>query len=502
MTNHWLLNILGDVDADLVEEAGQPLTVRKRSPLRWTAAVAAVLVMAVCLGALFGHRSETPPVSDPDTSVSDTSQEDTTTEDTTTTTQTTTTTTAQNLPSRVFAMAIPSYPALSAPDDYWQKWEEEQQKRERLEQNADGMTAFYADTMAALLKDGDGKNRVYSPLTLYMALGVLAETAAGDSRQQILNLLGQENLAALRDKTNALWEGLYRDDELVTCRFGNSLWLRQDDKATYRQDTLDALAQQYYAAAYRGEMGSEEYNSVLRDWLNDHTGGLLSQQVESVKLNPNTALALVSTLHFRGIWMDEFEEFRDVVFHGYDGDTIHSMMYRELSDSYFWGDHFLCARVTMKEMPSMYVFLPNEGESVESLLDDPQVLAVIQDDDYANKEDAWVRLTMPRFDITSDLDLKESLSRLGVTDVFDAEKADFSGILAEQGGEVTLDRVRHATRVAVDEKGVTAAAFVEMEYGMGGGPDANIDFVVDRPFLFIITGADTLLFAGVVENLQ
>ncbi len=497
MMNYWLLSVLGDVDADLVEEAAEKPSLSKKSPIRWTAAVAAVLVLAVCLSVMFGHRPDTPPVSNPDTSVSDTSQEDTSTEDTTTTT-----TTAQNLPSRVFAMAIPSYPALAVPDfgtdEYWEMREAEKQKRERLEQNVDGMTAFYADTMAALLRDGT-ENRVFSPLNLYVALSMLAETAGGDSRQQILDLLGQKDIAALREKTNALWEGLYRDDDLVTCRFGNSLWLRDDDQAVYNEDTLTNLAQQYYAAAYRGEMGSEDYNGVLRDWINDHTGGLLSQQAENVKLNPATALALVSTLYFRGGWIDEFEEIREGVFHAADGDVNCSMMYREMHGWHCWGDRFTGTSIHMKDGPGLYIFLPNEGESVESLLSDPQVMAVVQDDGPVNGEGTNVRMTVPRFDITTDLDLKESLSRLGVTDVFDAEKADFSGILDGQSGAVVLDDIRHATRVTVDEKGVTAGAFVEMDYGLGGY-DGWIDFVVDRPFLFTIEMDGTILFAGIIEN--
>ena len=500
MMDLWLMNAIGDVDADLVERAALPPTVRAHRTVKWTAAVAAMLVLAVSVGVLFGNSGSKPPVT-PDASVSDVSQ---TTDDTTITTEKTTTTTAQKLPSRVFAMATPSYPALASPDfgtdEYWEMRETEKQKRERLEQNVDGMSAFYAGTMTALLRDGT-ENRVFSPLNLYLALSVLAETTAGDSRQQILDLLGQEDVTALRDKTNALWEGLYRDDELVTCRFGNSLWLRNDNQAVYNEDILATLAQQYYAAAYRGEMGSDDYNGVLRDWINDHTGGLLSQQVENVKLNPNTALALVSTLYFRGGWIDEFEEIREGIFHAADGDVTCSMMYREMHGWHFWGDRFTGTSIGMKDGPSMYIFLPNECESVESLLGDPQVMAVIQGDGPINEEGTNVRMTVPRFDIATDLDLKESLSRLGVTDVFDAEKADFSGILAEQDGAVTLDRIRHATRVTVDEKGVTAGAFVEMDYGLGGY-DGWIDFVVDRPFLFTIQMDGTLLFAGIVETPQ
>ena len=513
MMDLWLMNAIGDVDADLVERAALPPPVRAHRTVNWTAAVAAVLVLAVSVGVLFGNSGSKPPVT-PDVSVSDVSQttEDTTTtttEKTTTTTEKTTTTTAQKLPSRVFAMATPDYSYLAEnrrpdydSDEYYEWWMEQKQKEKPLETEAKNMTSFYADTMAALLRDGK-ENRVFSPLNLYVALSMLAETAGGDSRQQILDLLGQKDLTALRQKNKAIWEGVCRDDDLMVCLLGNSLWLAQDDRAEYNQDTLATLAQQYYAAAYRGDMGSEDYNGVLRGWINDHTGGLLSQQSESVKLDSATALALVSTLYFRGEWIDEFkeEDNREGVFHAATGDVTCTMMYQKKASYVYTGDRFTATSINMKDGAGMYIFLPNEGESVASLASDPQVLTILESRaTYEDRESVNVYLTLPKFDVVSDMDLSDRLAQMGITDVFNAEKADFSGIFAKQSDAVKLDRVRQAARVTVDEKGVTAASFTWMEYGMGG-PIEDVEFTVDRPFMFAVIGpSNTILFAGIIEN--
>ena len=55
-------------------------------------------------------------------------------------------------------------------------------------------------------------------------------------------------------------------------------------------------------------------------------------------------------------------------------------------------------------------------------------------------------------------------------------------------------------RVAVDEEGVTAAAYTVMAMsGSGMPPEDEMDFTVDRPFLFAITSDDGLpLFVGSV----
>ena len=73
--------------------------------------------------------------------------------------------------------------------------------------------------------------------------------------------------------------------------------------------------------------------------------------------------------------------------------------------------------------------------------------------------------------------------------------ADLDGIF--------LSQAEHAVRVAIDEKGCTAAAYTVMAMSGGGSqpPDNVIDFVLNRPFLFVITDAAGLpLFTGIVRQ--
>ena len=58
--------------------------------------------------------------------------------------------------------------------------------------------------------------------------------------------------------------------------------------------------------------------------------------------------------------------------------------------------------------------------------------------------------------------------------------------------------------VEVDENGVTGAAYTELMMTEGAMlPDKEIDFVLDRPFMFVVTGADgAVLFSGIVRNID
>ena len=68
--------------------------------------------------------------------------------------------------------------------------------------------------------------------------------------------------------------------------------------------------------------------------------------------------------------------------------------------------------------------------------------------------------------------------------------------------DIYLSAAQHAARVKIDEEGCTAAAYtVMMAAGTAMPPDDEVDFVLDRPFIFAITGADGLpMFVGIVNN--
>lgn len=394
--------------------------------------------------------------------------------------------------------------AFSKAYDAWMASRRAQQ--DQLDGYADGLNGFFAATMQQFLSGADTENRVYSPLNVYLALSMLAEITDGNTRQQILDLLGETQIESLRERVTALWNANYCKDGAVTSVLANSLWL--NETVDIKQSTLNRLAKTYYASSYRGEMGSVEFTKALQDWLNEQTGGLLQEQASDIKLDRRTILALASTIYFQAKWSEKFSESATEVgtFHAASGDLTCDFMHQSNSKNYFWGDGFSAVAQELDASGSMWLVLPDEGVSVDDLLSDSAVMELVSTGDrldggWANQKFLTVNLAIPKFDVVSDADLKDGLKALGVTDVFDDAASDFSPLTPDVDG-IGLDSVRHAARVMVDEEGCTAAAYtVMLRYGTGMPPDEEVDFVLDRPFLFVITGADGLpLFAGVVNQ--
>ena len=389
-------------------------------------------------------------------------------------------------------------------DKVYTAWREDKMaRRSQYEGYREGLDGFFAASIQEYLSDTEGANRAYSPLNVFMALAMLAEITDGESRGQILELLGKNDIESLRQQAKAIWNANYSDDGALTSVMASSVWLNED--VSFVQETMDSLAENYYASSYRGTMGSPEFNRALQDWLNEQTGGLLEEQAANVEMDPETILALATTVYFRAKWSSEFN--KNATESGQfnlssDEQITCDFMHKSGSRNYYWGDKFSSVSLGFEGGGSMKFVLPDEGVSVDELLADDEAM------DYMLSREGWenskyliVNMSVPKFDVVSDIDLSTGLKNMGVTDVFDANVSDFTPMTADMDG-VFVSSAQHAARVTIDEEGCTAAAYtVMMAAGSAMPPEEEVDFVLDRPFIFVLTSMDGLpLFTGVVNN--
>ncbi len=225
-----------------------------------------------------------------------------------------------------------------------------------------------------------------------------------------------------------------------------------------------------------------------------------------MKLDSQTVLSLATTVYFKARWYDEFskEATSPQTFHAPGGDVETDFMHSWGDQSYFWGEKFSAVAERFVQGGAMWFLLPNEGVSPEELLTDGEAMDFLfSTDNRENNVLLRVNKSIPKFDVVSQLDLNEGLNALGVTDVFDPEKSDFTPMTTDVDDPVVLSEVSHAARVVIDEEGCTAAAFTLMQlFALGVTEDVDeVDFVLDRPFLFCITNDSGLpLFMGIVNN--
>ncbi len=409
----------------------------------------------------------------------------------------------------VVEAAYPVFPAEPVYEDYidengegdWDAYFAAQEAyREGLqamgkgERPDDGAVRRFADQTAAEIFTGR-ENTVYSPISLYVALGMLTELTDGETRQQVLDLLGAADTETLRQQINRLWISVYQDGDAV-CRLANAAFARED--ADVKQ-AVDALAEWYFASSYRVPMGTEEADEAIASWLNQQTGGLLSEETGNIHTERENLLRLYNTIYYKAGWLDAFESGQTGTdtFTAADGSKQQTdFMHQTDEGTYRKGEGYTAAPKSLKYGRMVFV-LPEEGVTPESLLQRPGFLSELTGD-YNRARVNW---SVPKFDVKSSVDLVDALNALGVADAFEADKADFTPLT---DNIAYVSSVMQAARVKIDEEGVEAAAYTEIVVNDEAAPEPSpvVEMNLNRPFAFVIfDGNDVPLFVGTVQTM-
>ena len=389
-------------------------------------------------------------------------------------------------------------------DAHWDWWDSYRELTAKSAELQSGMDAYYQNLMKQMLVSED-ENTVCSPINLYIAFAMLAETSDGNTRQQILDMLGAQDMDTLRENVSSLWESNYADTpalkSVLAIRCGSIVRNHTMTQrcSGWRSSTMHRHSEE--------RQDQKKWIRHCRPRTDNNTGGLLKEYTKDMAIAPDTVFELVSTIYYKAMWRENFWEVNTEkeTFHGTAGDTDVDMMKKTERMDVYQGEQFTAIGLSLQDSGSMYFLLPDENADVSELVSSPDLMKVIRRDESSdNWYSPMVNLSVPKFKVSEKTDLIETVRALGVTDALDADLADFSPLTENRNG-LYLSKADHAAMLEIDENGVTGAAYTELGVSETAAeiPDDEIDFVLDRPFLFLVTGQDgSLLFSGVVRNID
>lgn len=385
----------------------------------------------------------------------------------------------------------------------WDKWEAEQEvRKETTAQAISRLRSFFSEGNSQFLQTEKNENKIWSPVNAYIGLSMMAEITEGETKQQVLDMFGVQDTDELRKQVSAVWESVYQDNSNEICVLANSLWLEKG--LQYNQETMDVLGYHYYASVYQGDLGSNQINRDIAAWINNNTGKFLEDSTKNIQLDEETIMALYSTLYFQARWQNEFSEKNnsDGVFYMPEGESQAVYMNKKESMmDYYWGENFSAVNMYLKNGCDMWFILPDEGMTVEDVLDNGTYMDMLLSNKWENSKFMKVNLSVPKFDVSSTMDLADGLENMGITNVFNQKFGEYTNLTSDS--PIWLTGANQSVRVQIDEEGVKAATYIEIPgAGSPAPPDEVVDFILNRPFLFVITNENIPLFVGCVNNPQ
>lgn len=362
-------------------------------------------------------------------------------------------------------------------------------------------------------------NLAVSPTSVTTLLGMLRLGARGDSARLLDEVLTSEGERdEIHSSLAGLLDHLAQGDDGIQWQTANRMWL--DEQFTARPEFRQVLAEHYGADLVTARFSRPgAVRNAANDWVRRATQGTIQEIVPAGWLVGETRFVLANATRLAAPWQYPFapRQTRSAPFHTASGRerTVPMMTITQML-RYAHPDG-----VQLVELPyrgqelAMVLAVPDERDGLPQI-ERQLTVELLQQWTAALHEPAegepaagfgpgrgnWaqVTLSLPRFKVATDRDLRPALTGMGLGALFQFGEADLSGIANGALG-FYVQGVRQAVRLEVDEYGTKLAAATAAKGGFGGAP-RNVTVTADRRFLYFIrdgrTGA-VLVLGRMVE---
>ena len=336
------------------------------------------------------------------------------------------------------------------------------------------------------------KSKILSPLSITFALGMLNNSAEGQTLQEINQTLGFGEAGA--DAINAFCQKMLKEsntlDEKTKALIANTIFVNEGCGYRLQEGFVDKVNTYYDAQPQNRDFYDGETMDVINQWASDHTMGMIPKVLNEKTFKPYSISYLLNALYFKGIWSSPFrkENTQDEPFGG--GDDV-PMMHQEKSVRYAENDFYQAVRLPYGNGAyRMDIFLPREDKTVG------EVLESLNGSNWQPKyEYRSVDLKLPRFETDTNQGLIEIMSDLGMPSAFSVFNAEFPYFC---NVPIFISQMFQVAKIKLDEEGTEAAAVTVIGEATSGMPPVPKPFHANRPFLYIISEQSTgaIFFIG------
>jgi serpin B len=346
------------------------------------------------------------------------------------------------------------------------------------------LTSFALQTSIDLWDGLDG-NQVYSPLSLYLTLGMILEASNGNTYEEIAAFMGIDSRDQLRLLVQLYYQHFYHD-QMMNNQLLSRLRLHQgmfiQDGFPIEENFLQTLAQYYYA-----EMFSTDFSPLglqgIADWINERTFDFLTITPEDLGVSAETMMALYQTYYLKANWKKPFDPtlHYEAPFNDQRLNMTRDQLYMRKAMSQiplFEHEAFTLVGDYAYGDQTVYYLIPQGDQSLQD------TWATYQDTIMAfthqpSLEDVYLHI--PKTKVTSQTSFKPLLENNGVTSAFTNE-ADFSNAHPN----LFIESIQQQAGFALFEDGIEAAAYTEVDFEVTSSPNPQKEIRINESFIMLI----------------
>ena len=345
-------------------------------------------------------------------------------------------------------------------------------------------------------------NVFFSPYSIFVALSMAYEGAAGNTATEMQNVLNVlQNDSVTLGTFGRLYNLLNQNQDGYKINTANAFWAHQD--YTFLQSYLDLLENFYMAEAHELDFAKNvEAAEIINTWIEEQTNDKIKDMIPPSSLSDYTKLVLTNAIYFKGMWAIPFnpDNTYETDFELTSDETTQVDMMSDTDNDYNYTETDDLQIIELQYAGDdllMIVILPKENNITiaESALNSGN-LAIWINSLMGDEVDVEI----PKFKFEKKYSLNGLLRSMGIIDAFIPDIADFSKM--DGTNALFISEAIHQSFVEVNEEGTEAAAATAIIMEATAIPEEPKRFIADHPFVFLIQHKETgaILFMGRVMN--
>ena len=337
-------------------------------------------------------------------------------------------------------------------------------------------------TMKSAEKD---ENVLISPLSVLLALYMTANGADGQTKEQMMQVLGEDLNDYLKVYQESLPQGVN-----YKLNIANGIWFKDVESLQVQEDFLRTNYDYFNATLYKAPFNDTTCKEI-NNWVKENTDGMIDGILDEI--DPDAVLYLINALSFDAKWSKPYNEYsvRDnCIFTKENGTEQKTTLMYSGEHVYLEDENATGFIKYYKENKYAFVaMLPKEGVTVANYME--WLTAEKLQETLANAKRTSVNAAIPKFETEYDIFLNDVLIQMGMQDAFSAANVDFTKMAASDRGNIFINRVLHKTFISVDEIGTKAGAVTAVEMTDESAPMEMYNVYLNRPFVYLLIDCET-----------
>ena len=350
--------------------------------------------------------------------------------------------------------------------------------------------SFQTNLFKIVNKEYIKENIIISPLSAYQVLGLAANSADGETLDEMIKVLENVNIEEVNDINGEIAR---ERKKFSSIEIANAVMPKQEPKKAFF----------ILAILYEDTVEKLENVAQVNNWCNNKTHGNLRTILGSY--DSKTVMLLLNAIYFKGIWKIKFDEkkAKSEIFYNLEKGKIKEkeVEFMGVESKFLYYKDKTTQIIELpyeKDNMSAIIVLPNEEININdyiSNLTDDKLPKLIN-----NMETKKIQLELPKFKIHFSTNLAPALIKMGMNIPF-SKGADFSK-LVDNAKDIYINDIIQNIFLSVDEKGSEDAAITDSKI-----IEKNVSMVVNRPFLFMLRNKKypknyQILFMAKIEKID